>query len=130
MKMYQEFSNKLNKGQKITLVSFGEFGFLGMTQTTFEEVTPKNHYQNCPEDMIGVQLIHKPKRKRTAYRKIISYNNSVLVYDGWVDIDMDSIQYNQIDKYTRETKYSCFDSRYMTDVESAIKVKPIIKINC
>lgn len=137
MKMYNEMSSTLKEGQKITLITFGEFGFLGMSQTVFNSVKPKQHYQNCPENMIGVELIHKPKSKRTSYRKIIDYNNSVLIYDGWCQIDLDKIQYNygentkpKLFEFMRSSKYPCFDERYFQDVLKTVKNKPILSINC
>ena len=131
--MHDQFKN-LKDGDKITLIAFNDFGFLGMTKTTFQSVTPKPHYQNCPANMYGVELIHKPKGKRTSYRKTIDYNNSVLIYEGWKDIDIDKIQYNYQDNidpayaYIRETKYCSFDKRYLKDI-TQVEKNPLITIN-
>ena len=128
-KMFDELFNNLEDGQKITLVGFGEFGFLGVTQTTFKDVFTKPRYQNCPVKYNDVVIRHQPKRKRTMFDKRMNCDSPVIIFNGWVDIDKDKIMYNQLNEFTRETKYTCFDKRYFTDVENSLNVKPIIKIN-
>jgi hypothetical protein len=131
MSMYTEFS-KLKEGQKITIIGLGEFGFPAKSLTTFHSVREKPHYYNCAANMYGVEIIHKPKGKRTHYKKSIDYNSGVLVYDGHVNIDIDSLINNiKEDKnfVIKESKYPCFDKRYLQDIKAAINKSPIIELN-
>ena len=122
VKKFELVNSALTKGQKITLVSGGEFGGLYAVQTVFDSCKPNRHYQDCPESMIGVTILHTPKHKRKMYQTGISYNTPLVIYDGWVDIDTDSLMYETLeehDDYTlRKSKYLSFDNRYFTDLIS------------
>jgi hypothetical protein len=68
--LYESLKALNLEGKKITLISYGEFGFLGATQTTVKELNAKKHYQYAPDDMTDIEILHTPKRKRTSYSKI------------------------------------------------------------
>ena len=118
MKKYNLVNEALTQGQKITIVSTNSWGGLYVLQTVYHSCKPALHYQNCPEDMIGVTIIHKPKRKRTFYQSTIDYNSEVIIYDGWVDVNTD-ILYDIEHKdgaVIRRSKYTCFDVRNFEDI--------------
>lgn len=120
MKKYNLVNEALKEGQKITIVSTNSFGGLYVLQTEYKSCKPALHYQNCPENMIGVTIIHKPKRKRNLYQSTIDYNADLLIYNGWVDINTD-VLYNIENKGGTEikrSKYLSFDSRNFKEITS------------
>lgn len=120
MKKFELVNSKLTKGQKITIVSGGEFGGLYAVQTIYESCKPNRHYQDCPESMMGVTILHTPKRKRKMYQTGISYNTPLVIYDGWIDIDTDNIMFDTLEENAkctvRQSKYTMFDNRYFEDL--------------
>lgn len=123
--IYEQFKTEVPTGKKVTIIGFGEFGFLAKTQTTIQEINKKPHYQNCPESMMGVELIHKPKGKRQMFRKRIESSSNVLVYDGWIDIDIEDIMYKK-EGIMQYTKYPCFDKRFLEDIIKTVTDTPIM----
>jgi hypothetical protein len=134
-KIYGEM-RKLKEGQKVTIVTNGEFGGIVVMQTTIDNMYPQAHYLNCPNDLYGVRLLHQPKGKRRLRENIISYNHHVLVYDGWIEVDEENIMFNKVENngyVVKSSKYLAYDVRYFYDVEKFIKnefgIDSIIKIN-
>jgi hypothetical protein len=121
MKKYNLISEHLTEGQKITLVFQGEFGGVSAIQTTYIGCHPTPHYQNCPENMIGVTIAHRPRGNRKRYYKTISYNTPIVVYDGWVSIDTDNLVYKTTGDHLSESRYAMHDSQYFFDL---LKIKP------
>jgi hypothetical protein len=119
MKKHDLVAGHLVEGQKITLVYRGEFGGVAAIPTTYLGCRPAPHYQNCPADMVGVAILHKPKGKRKAGYKIIAYNIPLVVYDGWQDIDVDSLVYKPLDDHLQESRYAMHDNRYFSDLLAA-----------
>ena len=118
MRKYNLVNEALKEGQKITIVSTTEFGGLYVLQTVYHSCKPAFHYQNCPDDKIGVTIIHKPKRKKTYYQTKIDYNADFIIYNGWVNINTD-ILYDIERKNGYEikhSKYTCFDVRNFEDI--------------
>ena len=126
-KYEQVINSGLRQGDKITLVSESEFGGMWAVQTVFDHAEQTKHYQNCPADMYGVKIYHKPKGKRKLYISNISYNVPFAIYRGWIDIDTESIVYN-IKPATeeqkavgitqiRESKYAAFDPLCFSDLK-------------
>lgn len=118
MKKYELLKN-LSQGQKITIVSSNDMGFLYVIQTVYQESKPHHHYVNCPKNMIGVTIVHKPKRKLSLYKTVIDYNAQMIIYDGWVDVDTDCIyEIEQKDDMTlRKSKYTAFDKRNFGEIK-------------
>ncbi len=109
----------LAEGQKITLVYQGEFGGVTAIPTTYLGSRPAPHYQNCPASMVGVAIQHKPRGKRKAGYRTIAYNIPVVIYDGWKDIDVDSLVYKTLGVHMKESRYSMHDNRYFADLLAA-----------
>jgi hypothetical protein len=130
MKKYNAVINStLKQGQKITLVSQGEVGGFYSINTVYDHAEPSRHYQNCPNDMIGIKIFHTPKGKRNMRVSNISYNAPIIIYDGWIDIDRDKFMFNSLPLDNehkqagildmRQSKYTMFDDRYFSDIQSA-----------
>lgn len=121
MKKYELF-NDIKKGQKITMVLQNAFGFISTIQTVFLGAAPNNHYQNCPENMIGAKILHRPKRKRNDYYTVIDYNADFMIYTGWQDITTDCIYNIEIrpdGTEIRKSKYTSFDKRNFEEIKRA-----------
>jgi len=126
MNLFEQITTTNILDKKVTLITYGEFGFLALSQTIIQNVTPKEHYCNAPEDKMGVELIHKPKGKKKQWSKSIDYCNNVLIYDGYVDIDLDKIIYEELGNGMRKSRYTCFDKRYLEDIKKALKNESLL----
>lgn len=118
MKKYNLVNEALKEGQKITIVSTNSWGGLYVLQTVYHSCKPALHYQNCPDDKIGVAILQKPKNKRKLYQVTIDYNSDLIIYDGWVDVNTD-ILYNIEHKdgcEIKHSKYTCFDVRNFEEI--------------
>lgn len=125
MKKYSLVAEHLVEGQKVTLVFQGEFGGMVSIRTTYLGCRPAPHYQKCPDSMVGVSILHKPKGKRKSGYKTIGYNIPLIVYNGWRDIDTDSIVYNSLpspyaDVTVMESRYAMHDDRYFSELLAAM----------
>lgn len=115
--------NKLTEGKKYTLVYFNEFGFPVAEKITFHhmEFTTYAQYSDV------VKMIFMPYRKRKICQKYF-YNTSLMIFEGWQDLKesdtLEIIHENQAVK-TSISKYSCFDARYIEDLETILK-NPIV----
>ncbi len=121
MRKYELFEN-IKEGQKITIVSQNDFGFISIIQTVFLKAEPHSHYQNCPENMIGAKILHRPKRKRNNYYTVIAYNADVIVYDGWQNINTDCLYDTEVrpnGMEVKKSKYTSFDKRNFDEIKRA-----------
>lgn len=121
------YSTKLEKGKKYTLVYISEFGFPVVEKITFDSMqfTTYAQYSDC------VKLIYKPYKKRTMYKKYF-YNCSLMIFEGWQDIkEEDTKEVIKDDGSVRITrsKYSCFSSSYIDDIEKILKNPLVIYKN-
>jgi hypothetical protein len=69
--------------------------------------------------MTGVSVLHKPRGKRRAGYKTVHYNIPLVVYDGWRDIDTDSLVFRPVGGGMKESRYAMHDGRYFTDLLAA-----------
>ncbi len=132
MKKYELFQN-LKEGQKITIVSSNDFGFIYVIQTVYQSSRPHEHYVNCSESMVGVEILHTPKKKRSLYTTVIDYNVPLLVYDGWLDIKTDCLYKTEEKNGTTITtsKYLSFDKRNFEEIKKHYSSGIIIEdIDC
>nr|WP_222125651.1 hypothetical protein [Paenibacillus xylanexedens] len=125
----KEIISKLETGRKLSIVKFSEFGFPQLIHTVIESVNV-DHYAQFDN---ALYITHKPKRKRTNWTDIILPYQEVLVYDGWIDLDIDSVSRNIIisnrSVTVKQSKYSSFDSQYMSDIKTKLNLNPLITIN-
>lgn len=115
--------NKLQSGKKYTLVYLNEFGFPVAQKITFHSMRTTTYAQYSDV----MEMIFTPYRKRTKYRKLI-YNCSMMIFEGWQDLKEEGIKEtledNKSVKITK-SKYSCFDSRYIDDLENCF-TNPVV----
>jgi hypothetical protein len=122
-----EAADTLNQHEKVTIIKFSEFGFPVIRNTVINkaEVKPYAQYNE------SLQLVHRPKRKRTSYRMTILPYEDVIIYKGWLDLDLEKLTYNieeGKDVTVKQSKYCSFDNKFLNDVMKNIKAEPIVKI--
>lgn len=110
-------------GEKYTLAYCNEFGFPVTQKITLSSVqlTTYAQYSDC------VRLVFKPYRKRTKYAKTF-YNTTLLIFEGWQDLPENfgyTVERETEDCTVRKSNYTCFDSRYIDDMEKVLK-NPIV----
>ena len=115
--------NKLQPGKKFTLVYLNEFGFPVADNISFLSMRTTTYAQYSDV----MEMIFTPYRKRTKYRKLI-YNCSMMIFEGWQDLKeeevKETLEDNKNVKITK-SKYGCFDSRYIDDLENCFK-NPVV----
>lgn len=115
--------NKLQEGKRYTLVYLNEFGFPVAQKITFHSMKAKTYAQYSDV----MEMIFTPYRKRTQYRKLF-YNCSMMIFEGWQDLKEEEIKVTLEDnknvKITK-SKYGCFDSRYIDDLENCFN-NPVV----
>lgn len=119
--------NKLAEGEKYTLVYLNEFGFPVAQKIIFQsmELTTYAQYSDV------VKMIFKPYRKRSLYQKYF-YNNSLMIFKGWQDMkesDTKEILKESDSLKITKSKYSCFDARYIDNLEKIFKNPVVIYKN-
>lgn len=117
------YSAKLIPGSKYTLAYYNEFGFPVTQKIKFNslQLTSYAQYSDC------VRLIFTPYRKRTIHEKNF-YGTSLLIFEGWQDLPENfgfTLESETADCTMRKSNYSCFDNRYIDDLEKALK-NPVV----
>ncbi|OZB98046.1 hypothetical protein [Paenibacillus sp. XY044] len=125
---FTEVVEQLTPERKVTLIKFSEFGFPVFINTVINSVEVKPYAQYNE----SLRIIHKPKKKRSLWQNIILPKDELLVYDGWLNVDLDiitkeTIKENESVKVT-QSKYSSFDRTFIADIVSALG-QPIAKVN-
>ena len=127
-KLVQKYAGPLQKalnaaglipGHRYTLVYLNEFGFPVAQKITFDSMTFTTYAQHSDV----VKLVFTPYRKRTKYSRRF-YNSSLLIFDGWQDMDESAIKetLKEDDKIkVTKSKYSCFSASYIEDLEKVFK---------
>ncbi|MGE7840736.1 hypothetical protein ACQKNX_08085 [Lysinibacillus sp. NPDC093712] len=122
-------ANTINerKGQKVTILKFNDFGFPIVIHTTITSAENKPYAQYSE----SLNIIHKPKRKRTNYRNIIIGSEQISIYDGWIDIDNKASHTISTDKDVTVTQsmYGCFDPSFITDATATTNKEPFASLN-
>lgn len=115
--------NKLEEGGKYTLVYLSNFGFPTAQKITFHSMKCTTYAQYS--DVI--EMVFTPYRKRNQYRKYF-YNGSLMIFKGWQNMKEEdtheTLKDNASVKITM-SKYACFDSRYIDDLEKVFK-NPVV----
>ena len=113
----------LTPGHRYTLVYLNDFGFPVAQKITFHGMKFCTYAQYSD----AVMLTFTPFRKRGQY-SCHFYNCSLLIFDGWQDMDKSATHEVLKDdgniKVTR-SKYSCFSASYIEDLEKAF-TNPIL----
>ena len=115
--------NKLQEGKRYTLVRLNDFGFPVAQKLTFHSMKSRTYAQYGDV----MEIIFTPYRKRTQYRELL-YNCSFMIFEGWQDLKeedaTETIKDNGNVKITK-SKYGCFDSRYIEDLEKVFN-NPVV----
>lgn len=114
---------KLQEGKRYTLVYMNDFGFPVAQKITFHSMHTKTYAQYSDV----MEIIFTPYRKRTRYKKLF-YNCSLMIFEGWQDLKEENIKEtisNNNNVKVTKSKYGCFDSRYIDDLEKCFK-NPIV----
>ncbi|RNB59515.1 hypothetical protein EDM57_05075 [Brevibacillus gelatini] len=126
---FREALEQLTEGRKVTIVKFSEFGFPVVINTVINSATVKPYAQYSE----SLHIVHKHKRKRNQYVNIILPKDKLLIYDGWIDIDVENLTYNLNKRddliSVRQSKYGSFDNQFMRDAINCIKGNLIVKLN-
>lgn len=111
------------EGEKYTIAYCNDFGFPVACKIIFKgfKLCTYAQYSDC------VKLIFRPYKKRSDYSMTL-YNQSFLIFKGWQDLKnkdiKDTISANRIVKVER-SKYACFDSLYIDDMEKLL-INPVV----
>lgn len=124
MNKYLEFKNlELDPMTPLTIIYRDELGNLKMFQCTIRSIEPL--------EPNGVILEMWPKRRGTPKRKVkVPYYQELLIYKGHIDIDLNEIMYEKINKAEetyRVLKYDNYTSHVFTDIIKAYP-EPLIYI--
>lgn len=115
--------NKLQEGKRYTLVYLNDFGFPVAQKITFHSMNATTYAQYS--DVMEIVFI--PYRKRSKYKKYF-YNCSFMVFEGWQDLKEENIkEFVKENEHVKiaKSKYGCFDSRYIDDLEKCFN-NPIV----
>lgn len=134
-KMFEKYAGELQKalygkletGKKYTIVHIGEFGFPIAQKITFHSMKCTTYAQHVDV----VKMIFTPYRKRNQYQKYF-YNTSFMIFEGWQDLkESDTKEVLKDDGNIKlvKSKYACFDSRYIDDLENVFKNPVVIYKN-
>jgi hypothetical protein len=124
-----EAAENLNslKGEKVTIIKFSDFGFPIALNTTLHSAESKPYAQYNE----SLQIIHKPKKKRTHFRNTILPYQDVIIYKGWLNIDVEKLSYDTEENahsIVKKSKYCSFDNQFLFDIVRTINADPIVKI--
>lgn len=119
--------NKLEEGEKYTLVYLNDYGFPVAQKIKFHSMKCTTYAQHSDV----VEMVFTPYRKRSLFKKIF-YKRSLMVFKGWQNLKEEDthevLKNNESVKITK-SKYSCFDSRYIDDLENSFKDAVVIYKN-
>ena len=89
-----------------------------VSQMTYLGSEPAAHYCGGPQETYGVTLLFKPKRRRNAYKMKLEHSTPLIVYKGYVNINVGDIVYKRCGN-AKMSRYGMHDSRYFTDTLKA-----------
>lgn len=123
-----ELLSSLIEGKRYTFMMSSEFGFPAKIQVTYNsgELKPYAQYAH------SVVLYFKRNRARKLFGIRLYGIKDIIIYEGWIDLDKEvetEVVIKDDDKCTLiKSKYTCFDSRYFTDVLTkfeSMKINPV-----
>lgn len=116
------YGANLQEGEKYTILTCGEVGFPIARKFTFRAMKCTTHAQF--NDVVQLEIT--PYREKSKYEMTL-YGYSFIILDGWHDLT-ESDTYNIVHETdtvkTMMSKYCCFDSNYIEDMER--KFQPFI----
>lgn len=94
MDIYEEINKKLKWYQRITLCYRQEFGELAIIKTRFCHCEKAPLYKKCPDDKYILKIHHIPFGKQKLRTIKISSESCLVIFDGYVNIFADEINYD------------------------------------
>lgn len=112
------FNANLKSGNKYTLIYINDFGFPVANKIVFNRFEFTTYAQHA--DVVKMEC--KRIRKRNNMQMYL-YNKSLIILDGWHDLKDEDIYIikDKGDVITKMSKYGCFDSCYIDDLETLYK---------
>lgn len=127
--VFSETATNIEPDQKVTIITLSDFCFPVLINTTIEDMTIKPYAQYKD----SLFITHKPKSKRKSWELIIRPYQSFMIYDGWLNTDIDNISKVTVSSNSSvtvtTTKYHSFDKRFLSDLLSAISETPLVTFN-
>lgn len=102
-------------GHRYTLVYLSEFGFPVADKVTYHSMRFRTYAQHS--DVVELTVTRYRKRSRCS---CLFYNQSLMIFEGWQDMDEDAISDVLKDDGTvkiTQSKYTCFSASYIEDLE-------------
>lgn len=115
---FKSLLDSLNEGTR-TLLTFDEFGTTTLKTLDVSFCSIVQHGQE------HLKIISK-KGNKVVIERIYPYQKC-LVYDGWVDIDTEKINYNVVKddfRTMKSMKYGCFNKQYLIDAMNCLEKQP------
>lgn len=106
-------------GHRYTLVYLSDFGFPVADKITYHAMRFRTYAQHSD----AVELVFTRYRKRSKY-SCLFYNRSLMIFDGWQELDEDAISEVLKDDGTikvTQSKYTCFSANYIEDLEKVFQ---------
>ncbi|WP_311078260.1 hypothetical protein [Paenibacillus polymyxa] len=126
---FAKITKQLKQDSKSTIIKFNEFGFPMILHTVIKgfKIEPYAQYSD------SLVIAHKPKQRRKVWETRVLPYEELMIYDGWVDIDTDKVLNNVIKSNdfvtVKQSKYRCFDKRFLSDIRNLINVQPLAILN-
>lgn len=113
-------------GKRVTIVKFGEMGFLQNIKAEIKEVLIKDYAQY--RDMIHIH--YRPHKKRITYVFRIYDHTRMLIWEDYKKVQTDMYVKSSVDANGTSIKSSLlsFDSQYLQIAKDSVKEQPIIEI--
>ena len=112
-------SSKVTVSRESALSILNDFGFPVAQKITFHSMKCTTYAQYSDV----VEMVFTPYRKRSQYKKYF-YNCSLMIFEGWQELkeeDTHEVLRDNGTVKTLKSKYACFDSRYIEDLEKVFK---------
>ncbi|OMD67629.1 hypothetical protein [Paenibacillus odorifer] len=127
--VFAETVSNVKLNNKVTIIKYTDFGFPYAINTVIDSLVIKPYAQHKD----SLFITHKPKGRRKLWEEVILPYQSFIIYDGWLNVDIDSLTKKVISSNSQltvtTTNYVSFDKRYMTDIVSSIPQTPLVSYN-
>lgn len=113
------------KNRRVVLYSIDDLGIPVTYHTTVNYACIKDYAQHKE----ALFLVHTPKGKRKQRIHLTLPHNDLVIYDGWVNLDIERKTMNIEDKgnvIVKQGKYLSFDKRYISDVIEQTPIQPLL----
>jgi hypothetical protein len=123
---FEKVVHEVKSGEKYTLFGFNEFGFPFSQHVVIDKayIGKYAQYDNA------LYIVYKPKRKRTWYKKVITPNNTMVIWEGWHNVQDNMYKESEeINGVVIQMSLNCFDKTYLHDALKSVSVEPLAVID-